>query len=126
MEAAGLATSAAPGRLLLDLFLEGREGLAGQDQVALLEDIVGVELGHRGDLDAVDVAGAAVDDRVMGRQAEQDRTPFEGPPAGLGLGLPDGLGGLGLAQVGPADRAEGMATSLVLGCSSARPSSTTA
>ena len=105
----------AAGRLLLDLLLEGGERLAGQDQVALLEDVVGVELGDRGDLDALDVAGAAVQDRVVGGQAEQDRAAVERPPPGLGLGLADGLGRLGLAQVGPADRPEGLGDLLGLG-----------
>jgi hypothetical protein len=34
--------------------------LAGQDEVALLEHVVGVELGDRGDLDPLDVPRRAV------------------------------------------------------------------
>ena len=43
--------------LFLDTFLQGRQRLAGEHEVALLEDIVGVEVSHRGNLNAFDVPG---------------------------------------------------------------------
>ena len=114
----------AAGGLLLDPVLQGGERLAGQHQVALLEDVVGVELGDRGDLHPFDVPGAAVEDRVVAGQADQDRPAVEGAVAGLGLGLADRSVGLGLGQVGPADRPQGVGDDLGLAASrrGARPS----
>src|SRR5215208_5491285 len=94
------------GRLLLDSLPQRGQRLAGQQQVALLEDVVGVEVGDGGDLHPLDVAGAAVEDRVVPGQPDQDRAVLERAVAGPGLRLADGLGRLGLGQVGAADRPE--------------------
>ena len=113
-------------RLSLTRSLRAVQRLAGQQQVTLFEDVVGVELGDRGDLHALDVPGTAVEDRVVRGQADQDGAAVEGPVAGLGLGLADGLGRLGLGQVGTADRLQGTGRRLLgLGglLAEARPSS---
>ena len=97
---------AAPACLLLRAILERRECLAGEHKVALLQDVVGVEFGHRGDHHAFDVAHTRMKHLVVGRQAEQDGSPVERAPPGRGLGLADRFGSLGLAQVGPTDGSE--------------------
>ncbi len=97
------------GRLVLDAILEGDKGFAGEDQVALFQDVVGVELGDRRDLDPFDVAGARVHDRIVFGKAQQYRSPVESAPPGLGLVIVAGLGlglGVGVAQIGAANGAE--------------------
>ena len=66
--------------------------------------------------------------RVVRGQADQDRAAVERPLAGRGLGLADGLGRLGLGQVGPADRPQDAGDLLGLGgCAvGASPSTTSA
>ncbi len=94
---------------------------AGQQQVALFQDVIRVELRHRGDLDPFEVAGAPVEDRVVGGQADQDGPTFERPQQGLRLGLADGLDRLGLGQVGPSDGSEGLRDDLRLGAGQPQP-----
>ena len=81
--AAAAGARLAPAACCLTRSLSVVECLAGEDEVALFQDVVGVELGHRGDHDSFDVAGARMKDRIVGGQAEQDRAPLEGALAGL-------------------------------------------
>src|SRR5262245_5691212 len=100
--AGGLGRAA--GRLVLDALLEDVERLAGQEQVTLLEDVVGVEVADRRDLDPGNIPRAAMEQGVVGGQADQDRAALERPLACLRLGLADCLGSLSLGEVRTADR----------------------
>ena len=82
----------------------------------MLEDVVGVELGHRGDLDPLDVPGTPVEDRVLrpGRPKRIVR-PSRVRRSDIGPWSPLDDDGLGLGQVGAADRPEGLGDDLGLG-----------
>ena len=74
----------------------------------MLEDVVSVELGDRGDLHSLNVPSALIEDRVGRRKAQKNRAVVESAVEGLRLRLSDGHGCFRLGQVGASDRLQGL------------------